>query len=112
MKKMNKPEVEAIRFDSNDVIATSGMRAGTYATKGREIDQWSQDSLFIEDDSFYTGTWNGSDWVHDSSSESYFVKYGSSAPSYAYAWYNESAGTWYSDGVFADKRSDYPEGND
>ncbi len=24
MKKMNKPEVEAVRFDSNDVIATSG----------------------------------------------------------------------------------------
>lgn len=63
MKKMNKPEVEAIRFDSNDVIATSGAgptypgsisfsllnytdyselpEYGFY-TIGREIDQYTQ----------------------------------------------------------------------
>ena len=40
MKKMNKPEVEAIRFDSNDVIATSGgLGAGVYYALGSEVEE-------------------------------------------------------------------------
>ena len=110
MKKMNKPEVEAIRFDSNDVIATSGagtfIDSGNYVTRGSElIEQYGTHSIgstSVDSGSFYQFTLNSGNVSIDSitySATGITDTYGH------YAWYNnnDSYKYWGTDEKYADQ---------
>ena len=110
MKKMNKPEVEAIRFDSNDVIATSGggpvysgigakilqdylnAQGGTSTitiyTNGREYNQSQGDSVANITDYYYNTSM-------DANTGWYKVVSETSLDGAYYAWFDNNV--WYTE---------------
>lgn len=79
---MKKPELKVVRFQAEDVIATSG-----YFTLGRELTQASVSETFA-DDNYYGVSFSGENTATPGS------KYGTQKPTSGYyAWYYGN--TWY-----------------
>lgn len=83
---MKKPELKVVRFEAEDVIATSAY------TWGKEINQ-AKGSSNYQSDSYYTLSFSGNEVITDPSN------YTNVQPSGFYAWYNEnnSDNKWYTD---------------
>lgn len=101
MKKMNKPEVEAVRFRGGiDVIATSGHYGsalksdGTYyVTRIKEFYQAGRTGTGSENafyDFYFASYGGGYTGAHEGHSTS-------ESSEYAYAWFNASNNTWGTD---------------
>lgn len=84
---MKKPELKVVRFNAEDVIATS-----SYYTFGSEIKQASNagkaNTNSVDEDYFYRVTFNGG--FNDSATVDTSSKSWSSLPGY-YAWFHNDA---------------------
>ena len=96
MSKMMKAEVKVVRFGCADVIATSSLLTNgvNYYTLGAELNQSKNYTADVEkvyiDLSPYSFKYN--DGTED-------VLLGVPDNSYCYAWYRQSDGKWYTQGV-------------
>lgn len=116
-KMMKKPEVEAVRFEDADVIATSRpVTSGSgYATRGLEIKQYyshtgnTGDSNNYSDNELYVGNNLQGDPDFGISFESNPVD---TDTSYNYAWFNTTDARWWTEdkgvGMYDGK---YPTGD-
>lgn len=110
---MKKPEMKVVRFDAEDVIATSSLVNRSYVTKGADVNQYIG-SVTKDADAFYS--FFATDGVAPTNAGSYSTAADENA--YPFAWYNYHGGIsgnssyWSTDNAPANSYGSLPTGDD